>query len=577
MIRSSLFLCCASLLGVAIAPAQEGRLPVRLDTSPQADSPDSGDVLLAQEGGLWVACWMDERTPGFSLDDDLYMAVSTDAGLSWGPDFAVTNYSATGFDVDDSSLAVADGVIYLSFDEDSLGQSTAHLMASNDLGATWSDLSYVGDLDDPMVFASGQQVVVLMTEGGGTPQALLADYSTTGFAGLSGSPITVSGAGGDADPDSADLSMVGSTAHIVFLDTSLSNPQDDLWYRTLELTTGALSPREQINTSAHDVDTRCRVVASATNVDVAWVADKHPGAGSTADDLLFYRRLDLGTSLWGSEQLLSALLADVDYFDLAVQDDQVLIAFADDLTGDSRPQIAQSPDGGLSFTFLNLPQAAFGSPDAQWFGASIQGEYQFVLAEDDSWTASSADELPSFWYSRDSGTTWQGPFLLGQGFAANEDIDTIRQAWLFHPQGLAGLFQSDLGGGAGGPAMMFSALNFPFASMQALPGQLQFLQLGHPQAHNGDFARWAVSTTLGTQVHPENPALEVSLGPSVAYTATTQLPPLPPITSVIDSQGIATKNLAITLPPGTYYLQAWSNPGSLVGGRAAGEIFQLTL
>lgn len=39
----------------------------------------------------------------------------------------------------------------------------------------------------------------------------------------------------------------------------------------------------------------------------------------------------------------------------------------------------------------------------------------------------------------------------------------------------------------------------------------------------------------------------------------------------------ATKNLAITLPPGTYYLQAWSNPGSLLGGRAAGEIFQLTL
>jgi len=575
MIRSSLLFCCAGLLGASLSPAQEGRLPVRLDTAPTANSPDSGDVLLAQDGSLWVACWMDERNPSFTLDDDLYMAVSTDAGLSWGPDFAVTTYSATGFDVDDSSLAVADGVIYLSFDEDSLGQSTAHLLASDDLGASWSDLAYPGDIDNPVVFASGQQVVVLMTEGGGTPQALLADYSTSGFAGLSGSPITVSGAGGDADPESADLSMVGSVAHMVFLDTSQSNPQDDLWYRQLDLSTGLLSPREQVNVSAHDVDTRCRVEASATHVDVAWLADKHPGAGSTSNDLLFHRRLDLATSLWGSEQLLSALPADVDYFDLAVQDHQILIAFADDSSGNDRPQIAQSQDGGLSFTFLNLPQAALGTPDAQWFGASIQGEYQFVLAEDDSWTASAADELPSFWYSRDSGVSWNGPFLLGQGFAPNEDIDTVRQAWLFHPQGIAGLYQSDLGGS--GPAMMFSALNFPYASMQVIPGQLQFMQLGHPQSQSGDYARWAVSTALGSQVHPENPARTVALGPSAAYSATTQLPPVPPITSVIDSLGLATKSLAITLPPGTYYLQAWSNPGSLSGGRAAGEVFRLIL
>lgn len=565
-------LCLTLALGATSVHSQEGRLPQRLDQSPLAQSPDSGDVLLAHEGNLWVACWMDERSPGFGLDDDLYMAVSTNRGQSWGSDFAVTNYSATGFDVDDSSLAIADGTIYLSFDEDSSGPSTAHVLASSDLGLTWSDLAYAGDRDNPQIFAQGQQVVVLMTEGAGSQQALLADYSTTGFAGLTASPVSISGVGGDVDPESAALSFVGTSAHLVFLDTSLSSPQDDLWYRRLELSTGVWSPREQVNLSAHDVDTRCKVVASASRVDVAWLADKHPGAGSTSDDLLFYRSLDLGSASWGSEQLLSALAADVDYFALAAQGDQVLLAFADNLSGNDRAQVVQSADAGLSFQATSLPQAMLGTPDAQWFGASIQGDYQFVLAEDDSWTVASADELPSFWYSRDRGVTWRGPFLLGRSFAANEDIDTVNQGWIFHEHGLAGLYQSD--GGGSGAQMLFSALDFPYAVMQSVPGQLQFEQLGHPLAHSGDYARWAVSTTLSTQVHPENPALTVALGPSSAYSATTSFPPVPPLTSVISAQGSATRALPINLPAGTYFLQAWSNPGSLVGGRPAGEVFR---
>jgi hypothetical protein len=256
--------------------------------------------------------------------------------------------------------------------------------------------------------------------------------------------------------------------------------------------------------------------------------------------------------------------------------DNVLVGFADDSSGDDHPMVAVSTDGGMTFTTTVLPQFATGQMDADWTGVGVRGEYMFLLAEDDSTNPSSADELPTFWYSNDTGTTWYGPFLLGQGFESDEDIDSEDTAWVFTDNGLAAIWQTD-GGAANPEGLMFSSIAFPYCEVSYAAGVATFTQVGNPVSTAGTYARWAASLTLGTQVHPENASLTVDLGPSSIYTFTTSYPPIPPLTTTVAADGSATMTLTRNVSPGTYYIQAWTNSGSLTGGNQPGNVFSLTL
>jgi hypothetical protein len=165
---------------------------------------------------------------------------------------------------------------------------------------------------------------------------------------------------------------------------------------------------------------------------------------------------------------------------------------------------------------------------------------------------------------------------MGQGFEADEDIDSEDFAWNFTDNGLAAIWQTD-GGAAFNDALMFSSIAFPYTEVTYVAGVATFTQVGNPVSTAGEYARWGVSTTLGTQVHPENPGLTVDLGPSGVYNFTTSVPPIPPITTTVGADGSATMVLNRNVGPGTYYIQAWTNPGSLVGGRTPGDVFGLTL
>jgi hypothetical protein len=576
-LRTSLLVLAFGLACLPLS-AQQGQQQIRLDDALVANTPDGFDLHLENDGDLWVATWVDERDPVNTFDDDIFMAVSTDGGKTWAAEQRVTNYAVSVFDIDDNWLEVSGNTIYVSYDEDSTsGAGTSHVLSSTDFGATWTDVTYIGDLENPRVFVDGSNVLVLMYDGASSPNPIWADFSTTGAAGLGVNPLTqVSNVGSDGDFDGYYATVVGGTGHITFMDDINLAFDDDLWYVSLDFATGAYSAPVQVNTSVHDVDTRMQIVANATTVHFMWYADDNIGAVSASDDVVFTRTLDIATGTFGAELMLTSLLDDSDFYQIGMDGNNVCMAFADDSSGDDRPSVAVSTDAGATYAITALPQFLTGIQDAQSFGVGVSGEYMFVISESDSYTASSFDELPIFWYSNDTGTTWYGPFLMGQGFEADEDIDSEDFAWNFTDNGLAAIWQTD-GGAAFNDALMFSSIAFPYTEVTYVAGVATFTQVGNPVSTAGEYARWGVSTTLGTQVHPENPGLTVDLGPSGVYNFTTSVPPIPPITTTVGADGSATMVLNRNVGPGTYYIQAWTNPGSLVGGRTPGDVFGLTL
>ena len=376
MIKQSLLTGLAIGLTSLTLSAQQGLPQVRLDDALAANTPDGFDLQLQNDGDLWVASWVDERDPVNTFDDDIFMKVSSDGGKTWGAEIQVTDYALSAFDIDDNWLEVSGGTIYVSYDVDTTsGVGTAHVMSSTDLGLNWTDTAYTGDLENPRVWADGNNVMVLMYDGASSPNPLWADWSSTGAAGLNVNALTaVNNAASDADFDGYDGTVVGNAGHIAFLDDFNLAFDDDLWYVSLDFTTGIFSAPMQVNTSVHDVDTKMQLVADATTVHFAWYADDNIGGVSVSDDVVFTNSYDIATGVFGTETMLSSLMDDSDYFQIAMEGSNVAVAHADDSSGDDHPSVSVSNDGGATFTTTALPQFANGPLDAQWFGVGISGE-----------------------------------------------------------------------------------------------------------------------------------------------------------------------------------------------------------
>jgi len=388
--------------------------------------------------------------------------------------------------------------------------------------------------------------------------------------------VTLSNAGADADYDAYDCVVAGGVAHAVWIDDFNLAADDDLWYSSIDiLGAGAWTAPLQVNTTM-DLDTRPRVAFGNGVVHFQWYADDVPGATSTFDDILFYNNYTVGTATLGTEMLMSSLADDVDYYDIAVDGDRVVMGWADDSTLDDEPRATFSTDGGATFTTVMLPQNTVGSLDVQWFGAGVNDEYMFVTGLDDSHTAGSFDQYPAGWWSNDDGVTWNGPVVLGTNLDIDEDADVEDQSWVFTSQGFGCGYHSD-DGLAGPDKMMYSGVSFPFVEVDTTPGALTFSQTGNPTSVAGAFSRWGVSTALGNQVHPENPALTVYLGASPAYSITTTVPPVPVTTGVVNADGSSSITLPVTLPAGTYYVQGWVNTGGLASGGPAGDIVTVVI
>lgn len=546
-------------LCIAAAPltAQSSRDQVRVDDPLAANTPDGFDISLQSDGDMVVAMWNDERDPVNTFDDEVFVAVSMDGGLSFGAEHQVTNLAVSAVDVDDARMAVSGGVIHIVFDDDSIssGDPVVKHYRSTDMGLTWTSTSLFTDGQNPEVSASGVEVTVVWYDNTATPHALMAAYSNDSGATF-GAPVVVDAAAGDADTDGYQLRMSGSTAHLLWFDDRGGN--NDCFY-SQSVAGGAWSAGlrlDQDPTGTGDVDSFLRLAADGSTVVAAWYEDGR--TVSTIDEVFCAVSSDGGLT-WGNEIAISNPAYDVDYLAMGAAGQNAVIAWSDDRNAGNNLFVRSSNDGGATWGAENaIAGMGLGGDFVKHTNAFVNGDMMFLVFHDDSGSVSGFDELPMFCWSNDAGATWSPMALFGSGYELDEDIDTENNAACMSGNNLLSFFQTD-GGAVNPDAVLVSGIRAPFLDIALGAGTVTWTLTGLETGLAGEGARIGASltTSYAASTHPENPALTLDLGSDayLAYTTANRQS----LGSLIAADGSAGKTLAIpaAVAGQTLYFQGW--------------------
>lgn len=570
----------AALLLSPVAFAQTARDQVRLDDVTVSNTADGFDISMQGEGMLRVAMWVDERDGANTSDDAIWCAVSTDRGITFGPEISVYDQSFAAVDIDDARLAVSNGVIYITFDDDRSGSTnpTAVLMRSDDLGATWTETVLGLDFNNPEIFVDGDNVLILMYDDSASTHILHAYWSTDqGLSFNAGAPLS----GGDVDTDGWSGLVDGDNAYAVWFDDGVNSGDNDLYFSS-SIAGGAWSAPVRVDQDVSglgDVDVFPKIAIGGGNIYVAYMEDGRNGGSTSQDEAYFCVSSDGGAS-W-TETSLSPVGQDADYMNLAAEGDTVAVTWADDFNAayDSANVIV-STDGGSTFSFpYTVPSVGgAGLDDHQHMNVFIEGGRILLAFESDAYTASSLDEWPAYCFSVDAGASWNGPFVMGNGFAADEDIDTEGTAWHYADGSLCGMWQTDGDYGPIRSAIFAGGIRFPFVDAVNNGNNTVTFSMGGADATLGtpSFARWAASNVLGMVAHPENAAEMLGLGSSFALNYTLNRPRN--FAAPIAADGSASLTFGTGATAGTFYVQGWVNVGpSISGGTTTSDLVAVTL
>jgi len=556
--------------------AQLGRDWQYLDDETLSREPDNTGQLMEGDGLLRVAVWTDRRVPGGNSDRTVLCAVSTDRGLTWSPERVVYDQTAQLINPSDVDLAVANGVIFVSFDDDrSVGSETAVVMRSDDLGVTWSETVLASDANHPTVHADGNDVLVLWEDTTASTTVLYEQRSLDGGLSYLGPQQLTTG---DVDADGWDASIDQGVFHVLWYDARPTLTGDKLYHAAA--VGSAAFPQgtrvDQSGTGAGATDLFPKIIAQGSRVYVSFLENLRNGL-FPEDEIYFCVSNDSGAS-W-TEQRLTPIQVDGDEMALAADGDIVAVAWHDDRNGSPEPaRVAVSMDGGVTFLpDYVVPSAnSIGRDDHSNLNVFVEGGRIVLSFASEAYTSSNLDEWPAHCYSLDGGITWYGPFVMGT-YDAREDISAQAGGWLFAEGSLSGVWHTD-----GGPSLRTgiaaAGTRFPFCSAGSVGNTAVFSLNGADTTTPGvQYARWAVSSVLGSRPHPENPAEQLNLGNSSALNYT--LGQASTFAAVVDAQGNAARALPIPASAvGIFYVQAWVNVGgTATGGTTTSDVIELIL
>lgn len=555
-----------------ISFGQSARDQVQLDDAGLSQSFPRYPMVMQGDGTLRVAMWVDRRD---SDDRDaICCAVSTDRGVSFGPKISVYDHRSSFIDVDNARLAVANGVIYISFDDDRAGSSTptAVVMRSVDQGATWTQSIIGTDFDDPEIDASGDTVLVLMKDDSARPHILHAVVSTDQGQSFS-APAPLS-AGHVADATWAGI-VDGTSTYATWFDDSAVAGDNDLYFSkaTAGGTWTAPVRVDQDASGLVDTDYLPNIAAGGGNIYITYLDDERNGVSFARDLAKFCVSNDGGAS-W-TETSISTLNQDADYLNLGADGNTVAITWSDYTNGayDSA-NVVVSTDGGASFgPKYTVPSAGSAGLDDHRNMNIFVEDGRVLLSFASTAYSVTNDEYPAYSYSVDAGTSWNGPFLAGHDFATEGDIDTQGTAWLFANGSLSGLWRSDEG-----HAIFAGGIRFPFIEAVNNGNSTVTFSLGGADATLGSasFARWAASEVLGVVAHPENAAEMLGLGSSFVLNYTLNHPRN--FAAPIAADGTAARTFGTGALAGTFYVQGWVNVGpSISGGTTTSDVVEVIL
>ena len=310
--------------------------PIQLDQDPSGARKDLAETSVAVSGGRIYVLWADRRNSALGVGSELFLAISTDGGTTFGPETLLEDGVASGAGaIRDFALAVDQGVVYVLFalDPDGNSDEDLFLLVSGDGGAS--------------------------------------------FAG----PVRVSTApAGSADVDALAVDARFNSAFVAWQDDRDGAGENDVFARALSVFLG--SPPTVFFGVEHRVDEpgdravgELRVLYHENLRAVAWETER----GGGFDELVLARVSTDGGASLGPESVLSDALADADAPELHVAaGDRLLCVWNDDRSGIDEVYARASVDGGATWGAGQQLSAGGGRfPSVAGFGDDVA-----VLFED---------------------------------------------------------------------------------------------------------------------------------------------------------------------------------------------------
>ena len=150
---------------------------VQLDPSGPLNGDIENELSLSAEGNLLAIAWEEEFG---SIREEAWVAISSDRGGTLVSAQRVGQYPTSSADVDDVTVAVENGVVFVGWDDDRTGSDQVRVIQSLDLGLNWSaenTLSTTGGGD--LRFVTGERFLAAVWSG--DPAAGSGDHARAAF------------------------------------------------------------------------------------------------------------------------------------------------------------------------------------------------------------------------------------------------------------------------------------------------------------------------------------------------------------------------------------------------------------
>ena len=477
--------------------AQNPRTPIQLDAGLGAPVGPS----VATDGELSAIVWKESGT------DNMYVSTSTDQGCTWSvPTRIDDSTNLNGKFAKDIGTVVDGGNIYASWSDQRTvdNEDDLYLTVSNDGGLTWSadmviDKGYANganDLKDWRIAVDGLNVAMMSAtenDGGGAQEEVFLTVSTDGGATFGTAMAASLHPNGTVDVDAISMAMSNGVVHMVWQDNN-NTSENELFYSSYDFGTASFTSMD-VNIGGSlalgNIENDLSISANGSNVAVAYQADNLPT--SSAHILHVNVSNDNGVT-WNGGALVGGYVAGTDDTDhpiiVANSNGNVTVGWEDNRNGSDEMFLANSIDNGATWS-ETASGLAGGFP-------AIAGDGDYVAF---NFTGGAFPEGSWVMTSRDGGVTFGAPVDMAVGQTLG-DADFAELAFNSEYQNFLACWHSDDSGAnqifAGGARSAGLTPVGPFTA----GGPINFTGAGFGASEAGNQFMVLVSTAKGTTAIP---------------------------------------------------------------------------
>jgi len=311
------------------------QLDVRLTNDPAVSKTSPNNAwCLASSGSVVHVVWEDRRDG----NPEIYYKRSTDAGISWGLDIRLTDYT---YSSESPSVAVSGSVVHVVWQDYRNGNTEIYYKRSTDAGISWgTDTQLTNNTSGsnyPSVTVSGSVVHVVWYDGRDGNYEIY--YKRSSDSGVNwGTDIRLTNnSAGSYDPS---VAVSGSVVHVVWTDIRDGNLEIYCKRSPDGGVSWGIDTRLTNNTTRSE---RSSVAVSGSVVHVVWFDDRD---GNTE---IYYKRSTDGGVSWGTDIRLTNNTAGSYSPSVAVSGLVVHVIWEDTRDGNMEIYYKRSPDEGVSW------------------------------------------------------------------------------------------------------------------------------------------------------------------------------------------------------------------------------------